>query len=263
MTPSAGHCPRDPDILVMEGWGQGFLVGSLVVMIAITAANMKKGMLLHKRIVAELTLALGHGTFIFLHVPAQGWYLSATAVGLTISHTLHNVITWMKICGFFTPWGARLYLITLLAAQPYWVVEIYGNFAFFNRGQVLYTTTRPRAAVPVWDPWWIFTTCLLPYIIQRGYGCSLVQLIRISPRYPPGMEPFWKLTFVFKCLSDTIILNDYGGALDRLRYHYHPDGVPPQEATRARGRSTNRLVDSVPEASVKCPDPVCRPPDMV
>ncbi|KAL3250832.1 hypothetical protein ABHI18_010984 [Aspergillus niger] len=148
MTPSAGHRPRDPDVLVMEAWGQGFLVGSLVVMIAITAANMKKGVLLHKLIVAELALALGHGTFIFLL-----------------------------------------------------------------------------------------------YIIQRGYGCSLVQLIRISPRfgvmllfmvisvvfavvdmcairvenrlgYPPGMEPFWKLAFVFKCLSDTIILDDFRSALD-------------------------------------------------
>ncbi|KAI2843632.1 hypothetical protein CBS11350_5121 [Aspergillus niger] len=146
MTLSVGHRPRDPDILVMEAWGQGFLVGSLVVMIAITAANMKKGMLLHKLIVAELALALGHGTFTFLHAPAQGW-----------------------------------------------------------------------------DPWWIFTTCFLLYIIQRGYGCSLMQLIRISPRfgvmllfmvisvvfavvdmyairvenrlgYPPGMEPFWKMS---------------------------------------------------------------------
>ncbi|GLA44627.1 hypothetical protein AnigIFM63309_004391 [Aspergillus niger] len=104
---------------------------------------MKKGVLLHRLIVAELALALGHGTFIFLHAPAYGWYLSVTAVGLTISHSLHNVIAWMKIRGFFPPWGTRLYLITLLAAQLYWVVEIYANFAFFNRGQALYTTTRP------------------------------------------------------------------------------------------------------------------------
>ncbi|KAI2864102.1 hypothetical protein CBS76997_11261 [Aspergillus niger] len=273
--PSAGQRPTDPDILVVEAWGQEFLVGSLIVMIAITAANMKIGVLLHRLIVAELALVLGHGTFIFLHAPAYGWFLSVTAVGLTISHSLHNVIAWMKIRGFFPPWGTRLYLITLLAAQPYWVVEIYANFAFFNQGQALYTTTRPleplfRCGGPL-----VFTTCFLLYTIQRGYGCSLVQLIRISPRfgimllfmvisvvfavvdmcairvenrlgYHPGMEPFWKLAFVFKCLSDTIILDDFRSALDRLRYHYHPDGVPPQEATHARGRSTNRLVDCVP-----------------
>ncbi|BCS00107.1 uncharacterized protein AKAW2_50448A [Aspergillus luchuensis] len=288
---SAGQRPTDPDILVVEAWGQGFLVGSLIVMIAITAANMKKGVLLHRLIVAELALVLGHGMFVFLHAPAYGWFLSVTAVGLTISHSLHNVIAWMKIRGFFPPWGTRLYLITLLAAQPYWVVEIFANFVFFNRGQALYTTTRPLE--PLFrDPWWIFTTCFLLYVIQRGYGCSLMQLIRISPRfgvmllfmvisvvfavvdmcairvenrlgYSPGMEPFWKLAFVFKCLSDTIILDDFRSALDRLRYHYHPDGVPPQEATHARGRSTNRLVDCVPEASIKRPEPVCRPPDMV
>ncbi|OJZ79727.1 hypothetical protein ASPFODRAFT_148670 [Aspergillus luchuensis CBS 106.47] len=292
MTPTAGERPRDTDILVVEAWGQGLLVGSLILMIAITAANMKKEVLLHKLIVAELALALGHGTFIFLHAPAQGWYLSATAVGLTISHTLHNVIAWMKIRGFFTSWGTPLYLISLLAAQPYWVIEIYANFTFFNRGHALYTTTRPLE--PLFrDPWWIFTTCFLLYIIQRGYGCSLMQLIRISPRfgvmllfmvisivfaivdmcairvenrlgYPPGMEPFWKLAFVFKCLSDTIILDDFGSALDRLRHHHHPDVLPLQEPdTHARGRRTNKPVDSVPEASAKRPDPVCRPPDMV
>ncbi|PYH67180.1 uncharacterized protein BO88DRAFT_489466 [Aspergillus vadensis CBS 113365] len=175
----------------------------------------------------------------------------------------------------------RLYLIILLAVRPYWVVEIYANFAFFNRGQALFTTTRPLE--PLFrDPWWIFTTCFLVYIIQRAYGCSLVQLIRISPRfgvmllfmvisvvfavvdmcairvehrlgYPPGIEPFWKLAFVFKCLHHHV------GRLpersDRLRYHYHPDGVPPQEATHARGQSTNRLVDCVPEAFIERPNP--------
>ncbi|KAI3005581.1 hypothetical protein CBS147346_4247 [Aspergillus niger] len=81
--------------------------------------------------------------------------------------------------------------------------------------------------------------------------------------YPPGMEPFWKLAFIFKYLSNTIILDDFRNALDRLRYHYHPNGVPPQENTHTRGRSTNRLVDCVPEASIKHPEPVYRPPDMV
>ncbi|KAL3259758.1 hypothetical protein ABHI18_005100, partial [Aspergillus niger] len=262
---NAGQRPTDPDILVVEAWGQGFLVGSLIVMIAITAANRRKGVLLHRLIVAELALALGHGTFIFLHAPAQGWYLSATAVGLVISHTLHNVIAWMKIRGFFPPWGTRLYLITLLAAQPYWVVEIYANFAFFNRGQALYTTTRPLE--PLFrDPWWIFTTCfLLPrfgvmllfMVISVVFAVVDMCATRVENRlgYPPGMEPFWKLAFVFKCLSDTIILDDFRSALDRLRYHHHPDGVPPQEATHARGRSTNRLVDCVPEASIKRHEP--------
>ena len=75
MMPSAGQRPTDPDILVVEAWGQGFLVGSLIVMIAITAANMKKGVLLHKLIVAEVSCAawlrrMGH-------YPLLMWTLSS------------------------------------------------------------------------------------------------------------------------------------------------------------------------------------------
>ncbi|GAA93261.1 similar to An04g07800 [Aspergillus luchuensis IFO 4308] len=106
---------------------------------------------------------------------------------------------------------------------------------------------------------------LLFMVISVVFAIVDMCAIRVENRlgYPPGMEPFWKLAFVFKCLSDTIILDDFRSALDRLRYHYHPDGVPPQEATHARCRSTNQLVDCVPEASINRPEPVCRPPDMV
>ncbi|KAI2948026.1 hypothetical protein CBS147323_11118 [Aspergillus niger] len=275
MMPSAGQRPTDPDILVVEAWGQEFLVGSLIVMIAITAANMKKG--------CSCTDSSWQSSPWPSGMERSSFSMRLRMAGFSRSRP------WIR--GFFPPWGTRLYLITLLAAQPYWVVEIYANFTFFNRGQALYSATRPLE--PLFrDPWWIFTTCFLLYIIQRGYRCSLMQLIRISPRfgvmllfmvisvvfavvdmcairvenrlgYPPGMEPFWKLAFVFKCLSDTIILDDFRSALNRLRYHYHPDAPPPQETTHARGRSTNRLVDCVPEASIKRPDPVCRPPDMV
>lgn len=31
-----------------------------------------------------------------------------------------------------------------------------------------------------------------------------------------GINPFWKLAFVFKCLTDTIILDDFKTALDKL-----------------------------------------------
>ncbi|KAH1970651.1 hypothetical protein KXV92_007541 [Aspergillus fumigatus] len=143
MPPTAGDRPANPDILIVEAWGQGFMVGSLILMIAITVANMKSDVLLHKVIVAELALAIGHGTFIFFHRPAYGWCLSVTAVGLNMSWSLHNLISWMKIRGFFTPWGTRLYLISLLVAQPYWILEIFANFTFFNYGQTLFLKTRP------------------------------------------------------------------------------------------------------------------------
>lgn len=46
--------PTDPNGLVIEAWGQGLLVGSLVIMAAVTLANMKKHVLLHKLILAEV-----------------------------------------------------------------------------------------------------------------------------------------------------------------------------------------------------------------
>jgi hypothetical protein len=46
--------PSDPDSLVLEAWGQGLMVGSLVVMAIITVANMKRRILLHKLIFAEV-----------------------------------------------------------------------------------------------------------------------------------------------------------------------------------------------------------------
>ena len=50
--------PTDPDDLVLEAWGQGLMVGSLVVMAAVTFANMKRHILLHKLIFAEVCFDL-------------------------------------------------------------------------------------------------------------------------------------------------------------------------------------------------------------
>lgn len=46
--------PTDPDGLILEAWAQGLMVGSLLIMAAITIANMKKKVLLHKLIFAEV-----------------------------------------------------------------------------------------------------------------------------------------------------------------------------------------------------------------
>jgi hypothetical protein len=135
--------PTDPNGLVLEAWGQGLLVGALVVMAAVTLANMKKHVLLHKLILAELLLAMPHGTFIFAHSPAYEWYLSSTAIGLTISWSLHNVIAWMKNKPFLSRRVSLFYISTVILVQPYWVVEIYANFAYFLNGNPIYLTTRP------------------------------------------------------------------------------------------------------------------------
>jgi len=41
---------------------------------------------------------------------------------------------------------------------------------------------------------------------------------------PDGLNPFWKLAFVFKCLTDSIVLDDFKTALDRLmRFKMHKE----------------------------------------
>ena len=58
--------------------------------------------------------------------------LSGTATLLYMSYTLHNVISWIKIKPFLPRWGVRFFIISLAAAQPYWVLETWANFDYFN-----------------------------------------------------------------------------------------------------------------------------------
>ena len=44
----------DEDFIV-EGWAEGFMVGALVIMACITIANMRRGVLLHKLILVEVS----------------------------------------------------------------------------------------------------------------------------------------------------------------------------------------------------------------
>lgn len=98
------------------------------------------------------------------------------------------------------------------------------------------------------DPWWIFTTINLFYNIVRRYEFGIIEIIKVSPRFgillaamllsvafivvdicsvtavftsslPEGINPFWKLAFIFKCLTDTIILDDFKTALDKLKQY--------------------------------------------
>lgn len=46
--------PTSGEGLILEAWAEGLLVGSFVVMAAVTVANMRKGVLLHKLILIEV-----------------------------------------------------------------------------------------------------------------------------------------------------------------------------------------------------------------
>ncbi|KAJ6151972.1 hypothetical protein N7497_006291 [Penicillium chrysogenum] len=225
--------PTEADALILEAWGQGLMVGSLLIMAVITLANMKSHILLHKLIFAE---------------PVYGWYLSVTAIGLNISWALHNVIAWMKNRPFLSRKVSIIYIVTVVLCWPYWGLEIYANFTYFNNINKIFLTTRPME--PLFrDPWWVFTTASLFWTIKREYNFGLWELVVVSPRFgimlaamclsiifmivdtcsvlnafpsilPTGVEPFWKLSFIFKCLCDTVILDDFKTALDHLRIHW-------------------------------------------
>ena len=117
---------------------------------------------------------------------------------------------------------------------------------YFSDTSDLFKHTRPYEAL-FRDPWWLFTIVNLIYNIKSKYEFGLIELIRVSPRFgvllgamflsiafiiidilavthvisatslPDGINPFWKLAFVFKCLTDTIVLDDFKSALDRLK----------------------------------------------
>jgi len=52
-----------------------------------------------------------------------------------------------------------------------------------------------------------------------------------------GINPFWKLAFVFKCLTDTIILDDFKTALDKLS-RYKLNQIRDTTGTRSGNHGT-------------------------
>ncbi|KAI9805368.1 MAG: hypothetical protein M1833_005821 [Piccolia ochrophora] len=237
----------------LEAWSQGFMVGALIFMSGVTLANMGRR-LLHKLILLELLLAVLHGTFCFMTFDGYGWYVSGTAVLLYCSWILHDIIAWMKNKAFFSRWLNRFYIGTLILVTPYWILESYANFAFVNNINTLFTKTRPLEAL-FRDPWWIFTCCNLVWNIKTRYDFGFINLIRICPRFgvmllsmavsivfltvdvlstvvsmggQVGVNPWWKLSLVFKCFCDTIILDDFRSTLDKLRAHVFETPQPLQ-----------------------------------
>ncbi|KIY01738.1 uncharacterized protein Z520_01876 [Fonsecaea multimorphosa CBS 102226] len=237
--------PTDPNGLVLEAWAQGYMVGSLIIMSCITLANMRKGVLLHKLILLELVLGYWQGFFILFNPPVYAWWLSIAAIPLNTSWWLHNVIAWMKLRPFLNKTVSGFFIGTIILVIPYWIVEIYANFTYFHDVNKIFLRTRPWEAL-CRDPWWILAACLLIYNIKTKYDLTLTQIVRISPRFavmlgamvlsicfiildvlsvtsalksalPVGINPFWKLSFVFKCLTDSVVLDDFKTALDRLR----------------------------------------------
>ena len=49
----------------------------------------------------------------------------------------------MKNRPFLSDKVSRFYIITVILVQPYWVLEIYANFAYFNNINQIFIKTRP------------------------------------------------------------------------------------------------------------------------
>ncbi|PNS15437.1 Sexual differentiation process protein isp4 [Sphaceloma murrayae] len=240
--------PHDELGLTLEAWAGGFMTGSLVIMACITVANMRRKVLLHKLILIELIFGMFQGTSIFPDPPYYGWYLATGGIFLNTSWTMHNVIAWMKNKPFLSRKASLIYICSVIAVQPYWIVEMVAAFLYFNNYNNLFTHTRPWEAL-FRDPWWIFTSASLLWNIKCRYDFSLLELVRVSPRFgvlliamvisiifividilsvthviygrgsPDGINPYWKLAYVFKCLTDTVVLDDFKTALDRLKQY--------------------------------------------
>ena len=218
--------------VIAEAWSQGFMVGSIVILIFFVIANMKRKVWLHKLIFLEvrrtgtnpchvettltprlqLVLASLQGTFIFVPCPVIGWYTSSTAVLLYLSYNVHNIVNWVKIKRFLPRWGSLIYICTIIIVFPFWISQMYLNFAYFNDlGNAHFRQTRPWEAI-FREPWWIFTTCYLVYIIHRCYDFSLFQLVRLSPRFCMLMVAMaLSIGFIIADIVDTAINSAYGG----------------------------------------------------
>lgn len=179
---------------------------------------------------------------------------------------------------------SRIFIGTVLMVQPYWILEIYATYTYFNNDVNIWLFPRTRPIETVFrDPWWVATCGRLLWVLKSHYDLTLREVLTISPRFvvllaamvlslafvtldilsvtgvlsdalPVGVNPFWKLALVFKCLTDTVILDDFKTALDRLwtfrRRSLAVGGDPfgadrhtrqPSEASRKCGkRSTSR-----------------------
>ena len=97
---------------------------------------------------SQLIFGIWQGFFIFPNPPYYGWYLSAAGIPLNISWILHNVVSYIKNKPFLTRKVAMIYICTVLASIPYWILEMTANFLYFNPPyNTLFTRTRPFEAL--------------------------------------------------------------------------------------------------------------------
>lgn len=69
------------------------------------------------------------------------------------------MIAWMKNRPFMSRGLSLFYIGTIILAQPYWVAEIYANFAYFNNINLgAYEKIRPWEALFRYVPFHVATS---------------------------------------------------------------------------------------------------------
>ncbi|KAJ6088003.1 hypothetical protein N7467_006917, partial [Penicillium canescens] len=187
-----------------------------------------------KNVSSFLFLAIPHGTFIFAHSPAYEWCLSFTAIGLTASWSSHNVIAWMKSMPFLSRRVSLFYISTVILAQAYWVTFTSISFVcsikpVYSFGIVELMMASPRFGI-------MLVSMCLSIIFMIIETCSVLHALNAAD-LPTRTQPVWKLSFVFKCLCDTVILDDFNSPLDQIRSHRFQRSIPTGEVSLCRYKS--------------------------
>lgn len=129
------------------------------------------------------------------------------------------------------------------------------------------------------DPWWIFTALNLFWNIKYRYEFKYLELIRISPRFAVLLlsmtlsiifiiidlfavtsvlhigyiNPFWKFAFIFKCFTDTIVLDDFKTALDKLSRYKMEQNYPLPFSRPGSQTNIEPQRSSIADFAVICP----------
>ena len=64
--------------------------------------------------------------------PGRYWLHSSACIPLDMAYLLHDLVAWIKIKPFLSRTASRVFLGLLILTVPYWVLELYGNYTFYN-----------------------------------------------------------------------------------------------------------------------------------
>ena len=93
-------------------------------------------------------LAIPRSLQVFFNFDGRSWAFSSVCVPLYMSYVLHDIIAWMKVRPFLSRRASFLFIGSFALCIPYWILETYGNFIYFNyKIKHPFTITRVLEAV--------------------------------------------------------------------------------------------------------------------